>query len=87
MKKGLLIESLSSRYVIPCLGAIKVAPITEDRFLVAPITEDKFSNVALRSRFRSAAFGLPAFFCSCGFFCNWILRHRCTFCNLMILPT
>ena len=52
MKKGLLIESLSSRYVIPCLEAIKVAPFTED----------KFSNSALRSRFRSATFDLPAFF-------------------------
>ena len=62
MRKGLLIESLSSRYVIPCLEAIKVAPFTEDRFLVAPFTEDKFSNSALRSRFRSATFDLPAFF-------------------------
>jgi len=62
MKKGLLIESLSSRYVIPCLEAIKVAPFTEDRFLVAPFTEDKFSNSALRSRFRSATFYWPGWY-------------------------
>jgi len=43
-------------------GAGVRAPFTEDTISRAPFTEDKFSNSALRSRFRSATFDLPAFF-------------------------